>query len=215
MKRYIALAAMLAAATLHAATVTIDVQVDQSKIVMPPAEKAAFCGVTAPTCPDPGVPPSPPPPSIPPPGGQPACATNYTKLDWNGTALERRGLSGPFRPDGVWVIEFRTGDVPATLGNLPKITAAEHNSSPSTRTAVLSDQPCDFSGTALGLGSTSVSNSVTVVFSVQTTAGFFTPTLKRNTTYYFNVKNSPGSTCSASESQECSMFVDLIKPSGL
>lgn len=195
----------------HAASVDITVPIEPSRLNLTPAEKAAYCGTTAPTCPE--VPPA-IPPAIP-PDAQPSCATNYTKLDWNGTAIERRGYSNAFRPDGVWVVEFRTPSTPSTPNNLPRISAGEYNSPPSTRQAVLSDVPCDFSGTALGMGSSSVSNSVQVVFSVVTSGGFFNPTLKANTTYYFNIKNASGSTCSVSESRECSMFVDLIKPSGL
>lgn len=178
------------------------------------------CTISLPggTTPLPPVPPSVPPP-IPPtdpgtvhPGTKPPCATNYTFLNWNGTAIERRGYSGGFAVDGIWVIEFRT---PAGYAgtSLPKVTAAEWNSSPSTRTAVLSTVPCDFSGTALGYGSTSISNSVTVAFAIGNKPNWYTPAAPVASVMYYNIKNSENPSCASTG--VCDMFVDLVVPTSV
>ncbi len=107
-------------------------------------------------------------------------------------------------------MQFTTGAGNSPANNLPKLVAAEYISAPSGRIATLSNQACDFGpGLAMG-GSVNGATTITMPFSVGPNNTGYYPSLAPNTTYYLNIKNSPGSTCAVTGS--CDMYVDMLKP---
>jgi hypothetical protein len=140
------------------------------------------------------------------------ASTRVIELNWAAPNRQLTANYGGFGTNDALVVQFTTGNV-STTNNLPNITAVEYGSSPSSRTAVLSATPCDFSQQATP-GAMSVGNSVTAVFAIGTGSGFgFYPVLTTNTTYYLNIKNSANATCASNG--VCEMSVDLIKRGGL
>ena len=127
-------------------------------------------------------------------------------MSWDNPVPLYTGGMGPL---DVAVVQFTTGpyENPNGYGN---ITGAEYQSQPSTRNGVLATAPCSF--TPLNMGAQSISNTSTVNFSVgQNVSGYY-PSLLPNTTYYFNVQQEKGSTCSADGN--CSMYFQLHRPPG-
>lgn len=144
----------------------------------------------------------------PPPGNCPGFAnTILVQQNW---ANPQTMLSGGFGPNDIFIVQFTTGpNVGLSYGN---INAAEYQSQPSTRVATLSTKACDFTP-SLGAGSTSTSNTVTVNFTVGPNgSGGYYPALLPNTTYFWNVKNLPNSTCGSSG--VCNVFSQMHKPQG-
>ena len=96
------------------------------------------------------------------------------------------------------------------------IQAVEFADPPSGRTAALSATPCDFT---VGLpkvgGGTNAfgpnDNAPWAYFSLVASKSYAS-ILQPSTTYYFNISNSPASTCQSSGS--CNMQITLSKPSG-
>ena len=119
-----------------------------------------------------------------------------------------------FKPMDAIVARFTTGNVDSADNNLPIISGAEWISPPSARYAVLSDAPCDF-GPQVWPGATSTGNSVQVPFAIGSGSNFnYYPILKKNTTYYFNVKMfNQAQSCTAQGI--CDMFIGLGHSSGL
>lgn len=124
-----------------------------------------------------------------------------------------RQYTGSMGVNDVVVVKFTTGGKSSANNNLPKINGAEWGSAPSTRRAVLSAAPCDFSAqTWQGASSDSYSPSVPFALGTGYNYGYY-PILELNSTYYFNVKTLPNGSCSASGI--CDMFFELILPAGL
>jgi hypothetical protein len=147
------------------------------------------------------------------PGGSCTGFTNtrILDIDWNNPQVVLTGTSGGVGPNDAIVVRFTTG-AGANPGFFGNITGAEYTSDPSTRAASLSATMCDFNST-LGFGASSTSNTVTVNFSVGSNSSGYYPALQPNTTYYYNVKQLPGSTCASSGN--CNMYFQLHKPPGL
>ena len=88
------------------------------------------------------------------------------------------------------------------------------SNSPTSRTYVLSSQPCDFTGGGLGVGAVGTGITVTSYFTLGNNAtNGYVPSLTGGLTYYLNIKNEVNGqqTCSGS----CNMLFDLLKPPGL
>jgi len=166
--------------------------------------------------PPPPTPPSPPPSPGPVPGN---CSTFTARrdltLNWASPTRLFSSSVGGFNPNDVLVIAFTTGSVSSPDNNLPHIAVAEFVDGPSTRVAVLSTVPCDFTTGIAGYpGSFSNGSTVTISFAVGTGANFgYYPKLSTNTTYYMNVKNDANSSCFFTGS--CNVAVDLVKPGGM
>lgn len=172
---------------------------------------------------------TPPPPSVTCPDGSTwpvghvcapvtgACAgfTNTLNLamNWANPTRLYSSSAGSFGPNDVVVVAFTTGSAASANNNLPRLVAAEYQSSPSTRIAVLSDKPCDFNAQVTA-GATTSGTTVTIPFTVanQNNYGYY-PILDLNKTYYMNIKNAPSSSCTASG--VCDIAIDLSKPGGL
>jgi hypothetical protein len=142
------------------------------------------------------------------------ASTLVIDVDWSPPSTRQYTAShGGFGPADIMVVRFKTGSVSSGL-SLPRIAAAEYQSSPSSRIAAISDTPCSFSPLQGSLGSYGEGNTVTMVFATGTGTGFgYYPALELNKTYYVNVKNSSNSTCQISG--DCNLFIDFIKPAGL
>ncbi len=120
---------------------------------------------------------------------------------------------GSFGASSAVVVKFTT---PATIPPLTGkgyIQAVEFQSSPSARTGSLSANPCEFGlagGGILPGGGFANTNAPWIYYKLpgSTKAAL---TLQANTTYYFNIMNPSGSTCSG---QGCDMLITLSKPSG-
>lgn len=129
-------------------------------------------------------------------------------LNWQNPQRLYTQNFGGFRPGDVMVVEFTTGAI-SSAGSLPRVAAAEYNSSPSNRTATLSLTPCDF-GPQSTMGASALGNSITMVFAVGSGSGWnYYPIVPTNTTAYVNIKNTDGATCE--QNSVCDMFVDLVK----
>ena len=149
----------------------------------------------------------------PPASGPISCAgfanTRVLELDWKAPSRLYTAKSGGFGLMDALVVKFTTGSV-SSNNDLPHITvAAEYTAAPSSRTAVLSATPCDFSRQA-DPGANMNGNTVTAIFALGSGSGSdYYPVLKTNTTYYLNIRNDPGSNCVAGA--PCDMSIDLIK----
>ncbi len=124
-------------------------------------------------------------------------------------ANPQRMFSGPFGENDIMVVQFTTGSQQSLPNTLIRLAAAEYQGPPTLRTAALSDKPCDLGG--LPFAGAFITNQTTVTFNFTIDVSFppfpgFYPVLKRNTTYYMNLRNVPGQ-CSG----DCSMAVDLVK----
>lgn len=177
-------------------------------------------GVTPP----PVVPQCPSPPGIgpcgvtPPPTPGNIVCPGFTKtivmaMDWANPTRLYTSQNGNFGPNDALVVTFTTGNGTSAQNSLPRIVVAEYQSSPSTRIAVLSATPCDWSAQDTQ-GATTSGTTVTIPFTVNNSFNYaYYPILKLNTTYYLNLKNAPSSSCTASGA--CDVAVDLNKPGGL
>ncbi len=140
--------------------------------------------------------------------------TIVMNMNWANPARLFTSSYGAFGPNDVIVVVFTTGNVASPNNSLPRLVAAEYQSPPSTRIAVLSTTACDFSA-QLTQGATTSGTTVTVPFTVANSNNYgFYPILNTNTTYYLNIKNAPSSSCTSSGG-DCDMAVDLNKPSGI
>jgi hypothetical protein len=138
--------------------------------------------------------------------------TRVLTLNWAAPSRLYTANLGLFTANDALVVKFTTGNNPTTT-SLPRIAAAEYQSSPSTRHAVLSSTPCDFNPQAAA-GASVVGSSITMIFAIEPGSGFgYYPVLQPNTTYYVNIKNVENASCAISNA--CDMFVDLVKPGGL
>jgi hypothetical protein len=121
---------------------------------------------------------------------------------------------GGFGPNDAVVVRFTTSSATTSTAT-GYIQAVEYQDSPSGRTAALSDLPCVFVGlpkvgggtNAFGPGDPAPWAAFTLNFSK---SGY--TNLQPNKTYYFNISNSPGSTCGSTGS--CNLLITLSKPSG-
>lgn len=171
--------------------------------------------------PGPGVTPPvpvPPPPAQPPPAPAPAQPAGgrliMLEMDWANPQRLFTKDAGGMGPDDVVVVRFTTGGNNSPANNLPRISAAEWDSPPSSRDACLSDKPGVFFGGVNGApGAAGTGNTVSFPFSVGPNNTFFYPALAANKTYYLNIRNSAGATCRAGG--VCNMFIDLQKPGGI
>jgi hypothetical protein len=147
-------------------------------------------------------------------GGGISCtgvsSTRVLVVDWNSPTRVLTAQAGGFGANDAVVVQFTTGSNNSPSNNLPKLVMAEYVSAPSGRIATLSNQPCDFgSGLAMG-ASVNGPTTVTMPFSVGPNNTGYYPSLAPNTTYYLNVKNAPGATCTGTGA--CDMYVDMLKP---
>lgn len=121
------------------------------------------------------------------------------------------------QPDRLYALTMGANDavvVQITVGNqstpnnsLARVVAAEYSGAPSTRIAVLSPSPCDWSAQPM-LGASNNGTTVSIPFAVGTGANFgFYPIVPLNGTVYLNVKNDPGGSCIALGN--CAMAIDL------
>jgi hypothetical protein len=133
-------------------------------------------------------------------------------VPWVASQLIYTVNNGGFGPSDAIVLKFTTpATIPAGTG-LGKVSAVEYNSSPSTRSGSLSPNPCEFGlpGTLPGAGFAGANGpSISFKLPGSTKTALL---LQANTTYYFNIRNDPGSTCSSNGS--CDMLITLSKPSG-
>ncbi len=133
--------------------------------------------------------------------------TLVLSMNWTNPQRLYTQSYGGFGGNDVIVVTFTTGSASTPNNNLSRIAAAEYGTGPTTREAVLSPRPCDFSAQPFGGASVS-GTSVTVPFAVGTGENYgFYPKLLTNTTYYYNIKNTAGSGCSL---VSCDMAVDLM-----
>lgn len=144
---------------------------------------------------------------LPPPTGDCSSFSKVISLTMNWAAPQTAYSSG-MGPNDVVVLQFTTGLLtnPNQYGN---VTGAEYQSEPSSRIFALSTKQCDFSN-GLGAGAAGQSNTSTVNYSVGSNGSGYYPALAPNTTYFFNVKNAPNSTCAGSGN--CNMYYQLHKP---
>ena len=159
-----------------------------------------------------------------PAGGISCTGFNRTLVldeNWNNPVRLFTSSAGGFGPNDALVVRFTTGPNTnpwtsgSTSGKKGGIGGAEYGSQPSFRVATLSASPCDF-GNGMFPPGTQVLNQNTIGLSYSVggnhIAGYYA-VLQPSTTYYFNVKNSPASTCSGDGN--CNMFIDFSKPDGL
>lgn len=169
---------------------------------------AGPCGPVIPACPSPpGI-----GPCTPVDPGVISCPGfgNTIVLTENWASPGRLVATGMGPKDAV-VVVMKTGNSASPSNNLPRISAFEYGTTPSTRIAVLSPKPCDWSAQPMSAATTS-GTTVTVPFTVAnpgSSFGFY-PTLDLNTTYYYNIKNDTNPSCTASG--DCGIAVDLSKP---
>lgn len=170
------------------------------------------------TCPDGSTHPAPfICPVTPPPPGTISCP-GFTKtivmaMNWANPERMYTAQNGGFGQNDALVVTFTTGSATSAQNSLPRVVAAEYQSSPSTRIAVLSATPCDWSAQDTQ-GATTSGTTVTIPFTVNNSFNYaYYPILKLNTTYYLNLKNAPSSSCT--DSGVCDVAVDLNKPGGL
>ena len=136
---------------------------------------------------------------------------NVISIPWANQSVYTAN-NGGFGANTALVIKFTTpASIPAGTG-MGKITAAEYNSSPSARTGSLSPNPCEFGlpGTLAG-GGFANTQAPSIYFKLPGSTKSALQ-LEANTTYYFNIRNDPGSTCSSNGS--CDMLITMSKTSG-
>ena len=119
-----------------------------------------------------------------------------------------------FGPNDIVVAQFKTSAITTATGK-GYIQAVEFGDVPSGRTAALSDTPCDLVGLPKvgGSGNSAFGpndNAPWAYFSLVTLKSGY-PTLKPSTTYYFNITNSPNSSCGTGV---CDMLITINKPTG-
>lgn len=141
-------------------------------------------------------------PTTPPPG---PVATNCPGFDktvvmtfvWDKPGRLASRDYGHMGINDAAIFVFTTGPYPNPTNNLASISAVEFDAIQSTRIAVLSDKPCDWSAQPVATASAS-GITVTVPFAVanyaSTYLGFYS-NLEVNKTYYFNIKNDPTGGC--------------------
>jgi hypothetical protein len=152
-------------------------------------------------------------------GGPISCpgfaTTRVVDMNWGpNPQLAYTSNVGGFGPNDAVVVRFTTSNITSATGK-GYIQAAEYSGSPSGRTAALSATPCDFVGlpkvgggtNAFGPGDIAPKAYFSLV-AIKSDAS----TLQPSTTYYFNISNSPSSTCQSIGS--CDMIITLSKPSG-
>lgn len=166
----------------------------------------------------PGTPVTPIPPITPPPVPVPpsswggTCAgfdnTRVANIDW--TSPQRvlpSSYGGGMGQNDALIISFTTGSVSSVDNMLPRISSSEYQGPPTNRQAVLSSTPCDF-GTQPTQGASTSGTTVTVPFTVDNPNNYgYYPILKKNTKYYYNIKNVADSCPSGN----CPLAVDLSK----
>jgi len=122
---------------------------------------------------------------------------------------------GGFGPNDAVVVRFTTSAATTSTAT-GYIQAVEYQDPPSGRTAALSAIPCDFTGglPKVGGGTNAFGPNDNAPWASISLVGpkSGASTLLPSTTYYFNIRNSPGSTCGSSGS--CNMLITLSKPSG-
>lgn len=204
----------LAAGLAHAAAVTINYS-DTCTISGPANAQVITCPNVPPppTCaPYGGTPPNCTciPPQI---GTPPNCTTpgTITCTGFNHTTVVNESLTNPqtnvvarMGVNDAIVVAIASG--PAVLSAVAsRINLGEWQSTPSSRYATLSAQPCDFgSGIATSSGS-----SIIVYFTVGGKDSFNDPVIPVNSTYYLNVMNQQPANCASNGI--CDMFVSLYK----
>jgi len=186
----------------------VPVQINGSSCVQAAPGAAVFnCTGGTPQCPSP---PGPGPCSTPPPTG----CSGFTKtismtMDWNNPSRLYTKDFGGMGPNDAVVVTFTTGSATSPTNNLPRFVAAEWQSQPSTRIAVMSPKPCDWGAQAWTGGSTSGA-TVTIPFTVGNPSNYgYYMIVPTNTTYYFNVKNDSSPSCASNG--VCDLAVDLNK----
>lgn len=138
--------------------------------------------------------------------------TRVINIPWGNPVRVYTRDYGGFGVNDIIVAKMHVGNI-STGSSLPRLTAAEYQSSPSSRTAVLSATPCDL-GPQPTPGATNIGNSITAVFATGTGSGYgYYPVLNLNTDYYLNMKNNTGATCTSTGL--CDMFLELIGASNL
>jgi FG-GAP-like repeat len=149
----------------------------------------------------------------------PSCSgfanTRVLDMNWSNPQEVVTTSVGGAGPNDAIVVRFTTG--PETgQGSLPNqfgdIAGAEWQSVASNRAGALSTIPCDFDG-GLSAGAVTSGTVPAVFFSVGPNGSGYFPGLEPNTTYYFNIRQTPGSDCTASGT--CDMFFELHKPPGI
>lgn len=159
------------------------------------------------------VPPSPP---IQPPA-TPSVPENaiVVVMSWVSPVPLLTSAYGGMGFNNTLVIQFTTGSV-STTNNLPSIVAVEYVDPPSQRMGTLSREPNNFGFQSFGGTSapfaTAVGNTITLPFAIGDTEGVVLggyPRLKKNTTYYTNIKNN------VPDMGGYNMRVVLQKPGGL
>jgi hypothetical protein len=148
-------------------------------------------------------------------GGNISCpgyaATHVINATWGTSQLYYTSNAGSFGPNDIVVVRFTTSAITSAAGK-GYVQAVEYQSPTSGRTAALSDTPCSLVGlpkvgggtSAFGPGDPGPWAYFTLVASK---TGY--PILQPSTTYYLNIINSSGATCSA-----CDMLITFNKPSG-
>ena len=139
--------------------------------------------------------------------------TRVLKMDWSNPQRLYTSSVGGFGPNDAVVVVFTTGNVSSPDNNLARVVAGEWQTGPSTRSATLSDTPCDFGPQAFP-GAVTSGTTVTVPFTVNNPNNYgYYPILQLQKTYYFNIQNAPNPSCA--NTGNCNIAVDLTKPSGL
>jgi hypothetical protein len=120
--------------------------------------------------------------------------------------------------NGAFVVRFTTSAVTEASGK-SQMYAVEFGSSPSERRGALNTTPCDFD---TGLPVTNCAGQTTrfdatgpTIYLFQSSSGkgrTCAVTLQPSTTYYFNLYNAPGATCTGQPS--CDMTISFQKPGG-
>lgn len=153
-------------------------------------------------------------------GGPISCpgfaATRVVDMTWGpNPQLAYTTNVGGFGPNDAIVVRFTTSNIITAAGK-GYVQAVEYQDSPSGRTAALSAIPCDFTVglPKVGGGMNAYGpndNGPWAYFSLYNSK-LGASILQPSTTYYFNISNSPGSTCQGTGS--CNMLITLSKPSG-
>jgi hypothetical protein len=153
-------------------------------------------------------------------GGQFNCHALNGSVSGNTTTINENWASpttnvpAPMGPNDAIVVVFTTGS--STSANYSRLVAGEWaGTNPTTRIAVLSPNPCDWTNGVPGPNFyTHANNSqLSFYFNVGQPSPNNFPELSPNTTYYLNVMNAPNPSCAANGA--CEMFFSLYKGNGL